>query len=159
MAGWYHRLNGHEFGWTLKVGDGQDGVPQFAGSQRVGHNLATKSPPPEPLLQFITYSILEFLFYSVSSVTQSCLTFWDPMNHSTPGLPVHHQLLEFTQTHVHWVGDAIQPSHPVSSPSPPSPVPPIIRFFSSESTLLMRWPLEFKPQHQSFQWTPRTTPF
>ena len=71
------------------------------GVLRVGHNLATKSPPPEPLLQFITYSILEFLFYSVSSVTQSCLTFCDPMNHSTPGLPVHHQLLEFTQTHVH----------------------------------------------------------
>ena len=49
-----------------------------------------------------------------SSVTQSCLTLCDPMNHSTPGLPVHHQLPEFTQTHVHWVGDAIQPSHPLS---------------------------------------------
>ena len=55
------------------------------------------------------------------SVTQSCLTHCDPMNHSTPGLPVHHQLLEFTQTHVHWVGsDAIQPSHPLSFPSPPA---------------------------------------
>ena len=53
-----------------------------------------------------------------SSVTQSCLTLCDPMNHSTPGLPVHHQLLEFTQTHVHWVGNAIQPSHPLLSPSP-----------------------------------------
>ena len=51
---------------------------------------------------------------------QSCLTLCDPMNHSTPGLPVHHQLPEFTQTHVHWVGDAIQPSHPLSSPSPPA---------------------------------------
>ena len=55
-----------------------------------------------------------------SSVAQSCLTFCDPMNHSTPGLPVHHQLPEFTQTHVHQVGDAIQPSHPLSSPSPPA---------------------------------------
>ena len=55
-----------------------------------------------------------------SSVTQSCLTFCDPMNHSTPGLPVHHQLLEFTQTHVHRVGDAIQPRRPLSAPSPPA---------------------------------------
>ena len=87
---------------------------------RVGHNLVTKPPPPQPLLQFITYSILEFLSYSVSSVTQSCLTLCDPMNHSTPGLPVHHQLPEFTQTHVHRVSDAIQPSHPLLSPSPPT---------------------------------------
>ena len=58
-----------------------------------------------------------------SSVAQTCLTLCDPMNHSTPGLPVHHQLWEFTQTHVHWVGDAIQPSHPLSSPSPPAPNP------------------------------------
>ena len=63
--------------------------------------------------------------YSVqfSSVAQSCLTPWDPMNCSTPGLPVHHQLQEFTQTQVHWVSDAIQPSHPLSSPSPPAPNP------------------------------------
>ena len=58
-----------------------------------------------------------------SSVAQSCLTLCDPMNSSTPGLPVHHQLPEFTQTHVHRVGDAIQPSHPLSSPSPPAPNP------------------------------------
>ena len=55
-----------------------------------------------------------------SSVAQSCPTLCNPMNRSTPGLPVHHQLLEFTQTHVHWVSDAIQPSHPLSSPSPPA---------------------------------------
>ena len=58
-----------------------------------------------------------------SSVAQSCLTHCDPMNCSTPGLPVHHQLLEFTETHVHRVRDAIQPSHPLSSPSPPAPNP------------------------------------
>ena len=58
-----------------------------------------------------------------SSVAQSRLTLCDPMNCSTPGLPVHHQLQEFTQTHVHWVSDAIQPSHPLSSTSPPAPNP------------------------------------
>ena len=62
------------------------------------------------------------------------------MNCSTPGLPVHHQLPEFTQTHVHRVGYAIQPSHPLSSPSAPAPIPPSIRVFSNESTLRMRWP-------------------
>ena len=93
-----------------------------------------------------------------SSVAQSCPTLCDPMNHSTPGLPVHHQLLEFTQTHVHWVGDAIQPSHPLSSPSPPAPNP-------SQHQGLFQWVnssqevakvLEFQLQDQSFQWTPRT---
>ena len=63
------------------------------------------------------------LIIQFSSVTQSCLTLCDPLNHSTPGLPVHHQILEFTQTHVHRVGDAIQPSHPLLSPSPPAPNP------------------------------------
>ena len=58
-----------------------------------------------------------------SSVTQSCPTLCDPMNRSTPGLSVHHQLLEFTQPHIHWVHDAIQPSYPLSSPSPPAPNP------------------------------------
>ena len=69
--------------------------------------------------------ILSITHYSdqIRSVAQSCPTLWDPMNRSTPGLPVHHQLPEFTQTHVHQVGDAIQPSHPLSSPSPPAPNP------------------------------------
>ena len=93
-----------------------------------------------------------------SSVAQLCLTRCDPMNHSTPGLPIHHQLPEFTQTHVHWVSDAIQPSHPLSSPSPPA-------FNLSQHQGLFRWVsssyqvakiLEFQLQHQSFQWTPRT---
>ena len=92
-----------------------------------------------------------------SSVAQSCLTLCDSMNHSTPGLPVHHQLPEFTQTHVHRVDDAIQPSHPLLSPSPPAPNP-------SQHQSLFQWVnsshgvakvLEFQLQHQSFQWTPR----
>ena len=83
-----------------------------------------------------------FCFCSVqfSSVAQSCLTLCNPMNRSTPGFPVYHQLPEFTQTHVHRVGDAIQPSHPLLSPSPPAPICPSIRVFSNESTLRMRWP-------------------
>ena len=63
-----------------------------------------------------------------------------PQNCSTPGLPVHHQLPEYTQTHVHRVGDAIQPSHPLLSPFPPAPNPPSITVFFSESTLRIRWP-------------------
>ena len=71
-------------------------------------------PPGKPN----SYSSVQF-----SSVAQSCPTLCDPTNHSMPGLPVHHQLPEFTQTHVHRVRDAIQPSHPLSSPSPPAPNP------------------------------------
>ena len=83
--------------------------------------------------------------HQFSSVAQLCSTICDPMDHSTPGLPVHHQLPEFTQTHVHQVSDAIQPSHPLLSPFPPAPIPPSIRVFSNESTLHMRW-----PKHWSF---------
>ena len=75
-----------------------------------------------------------------SSVAQSCPTLCDPMNHSTPGLPVHHQLPEFTQTHVHQVSDAIQLSHPCRPLLLLPSIPPSIRVFSSESTLRMRWP-------------------
>ena len=74
-----------------------------------------------------------------SSIAQSCPTLCDPMNCSTQVFPVHHQLPEFTQTHVHRVSDAIQPSHPLSSPSPLAPNPSSIRVFSNESTLHMRW--------------------
>ena len=75
-----------------------------------------------------------------SSVAQSCPTLCDPMNHSTPGLPVHHQLLEFTHTHVHRVSDAIKPSYLLSSPSPPAPNPSQHQSLFHESTLRMRWP-------------------
>ena len=77
------------------------------------------------ILQIYTRTFIYCIFNSVqfSSVTQSCWTLCDPMNRSTPGLPVHHQIPEFTQTHVHRVSDAIQPPHPLASPSPPTPNP------------------------------------
>ena len=84
---------------------------------------------------------------------KSCPTLCDPMNHNTPGLPVHHQLPESTQTHVHQVSDAIQPSHPLSSPSPPSlnlsQHHTLFKWVSSSSHQVAKV-LEF--QHQSFQW-------
>ena len=91
--------------------------------------------PMQLLLELNLWRPIKF-----SSVTQSCPTLCNPMNCSTPGLPVHHQLPEFTQTHVHRDSDALQPSHPLSSPSPPPPIPSNIRVFSNESTLCMRWP-------------------
>ena len=89
-----------------------------------------------------------------SSVAQSCPTLCDLLDRTMPGLPVHHQLPEFTQNHVHWVSDAIQPSCPLSSPSPPA-------LNLSQHQGLLQWDgfshqvakvLEFQPQHQSFQW-------
>ena len=105
-------------------------------------------PLPSTHAEILTPNAMDLWFSSVqfSSVTQSCLTLCNPMNHSTPGLPVHHQLLEFTQTHVHRVSDAIQPSHPMSSPFPPASNPsehqrlPMSQQTSDESTLHMRWP-------------------
>ena len=112
------------------------------------------------LLALLSLLVSDFLesVVSVSSVSQSCLTLCDPMNLSTPGLLVHHQLPEFTQTPVHWVGDAIQPSHPLSSPSPPalnlSQHQGLFKWVSSSHQVAKV--LEFQLQHQSFQWTPRT---
>ena len=90
-----------------------------------------------------------------SSISQSCLTHCDPMNRSTPGLPVHHQLPESTQTHVHWVSDVIQTSHPLSFSSCPQSFPASGSFLCSSSHLVAKV-LEFQLQHQSFQWTSRT---
>jgi len=111
---------------------------------RIADRFFTTKPPRKPRNDF-------------SSVTQLCPTLCDPMNCSTPGFPVHHQLSEFTQTHVHWVSDAIQPSHPLSSPSS--------AFNLSQHQGLFKWVssshqvakvLEFQLQHQSFQWILRT---
>ena len=76
----------------------------------------------------------------ISSVTQWCPTLCDPMECSIPGLPAHHQLPELTQTHLHYVSDTMQPSHPLSFPSPPPSIFPSIRVFLSESALHIRWP-------------------
>src|SRR5574337_817206 len=91
------------------------------------------------------FDVVVLLYYAfrsdrIRSVAQSCPTLCDPMNRSTPGLPIHHQLPDFTQTHVHRVSDAIQPSHPLLSLLLLPPIPPSIRLFSNESTLRMRWP-------------------
>ena len=111
------------------------------------------------------YKLLLFLRYrqkehpvQFSSVTQSCPTLCNPMNRSTPGLPVYHQLPKFTQTHVHRVSDVIEPSHPLSSPSPPAPNPSQHQGFFQwvNSSHEVAKVLEFLLQHQSFQWTPRT---
>ena len=92
--------------------------------------------------------------FSRSVMSDSC----DPMNHSTPGLPVRHQLLESTQTHVHWVSDAIQPSHSKSSPSPPalklSQHQSLFKWVSSSHQVAKA--LELQLQNQFYQWTPRT---
>ena len=104
----------------------------------------------------IKFKILNMAQFS--SVAQSCLTLCNPMNHRMPGLPVHHQLPESTQTHVHRVSDAIQPSHALLSPSP-------LALNLSQHQGLFKWVssshqvakvLEFQLQYQSFQWTPRT---
>ena len=123
------------------------------------------SPWTIPSMEF---SRPEYWSGSVSSVAQLCQTLCDPMNHSMPGVPIHHldrdawspypDVLESTQTHVHWVGDAIQPSHPLLSPSPSalnlSQHQGLFKWVSSSHQVAKV--LEFQLQHQSFHWTPRT---
>ena len=108
-----------------------------------------------PVNMFISTICLDSIF---SSVAQSCLTLCDALDHSTPGFPVHHQLPEPTQTHVYCISDAIQPSHPLSSPSPPA-------FNLSRHQGPFQWVgfwrqvtkvLDFQLHHQSFQWIFRT---
>ena len=116
-------------------------------------HINNPSPSLEPICLWANILSIQF-----SSVTQSCPTLCNSMNHRTPGLPVHHQLPEFTQTHVYQVSDAIRPSHPLSSPSPPAPHPYQHQsFFQWVNSLHeMAKVLKFQLQHQSFQWTPRT---
>ena len=107
----------------------------------------------------VTLSCFHFILtIQFSSVAQLCPTPCDPMDCNMPGLPVYHQLPELTQTHVHHIHDAIQPSHPLSSSSPPAPNPSqhqgLFQWVSSSHQVAKV--LEFQPQHQSFQWTPRT---
>ena len=118
-------------------------------------------PLANTLLLSLSLSFFFFFLIEVSvqfsSGTLLCLTLCDHVNRGTPGLPVHHQLPECTQTHVHWVGDAIQPSHPLSSPSPVLNLLPhqdLFKWVSSWHQVAKV--LEFQLQHHSFQWTPRT---
>ena len=145
MVGWHHQLNEHEFEQAPGDGKGQGslvycspwGRKEWDMTEQLNNNFSSR------FLRKVQFS----------SVTQLCPTLCDPMNCSTPGLPVYHQLPEFTQTHVHRVSDAIQPSHPLSSPSPPAPNP-------SQHQSLFQWVssshevakvLEFQLQHHSFQ--------
>ena len=137
--------------WRIPWSEEPGRVP-FMGSQRVRHDWVTDS---HKLTEFISKDIIQL---SSVQFSQSCPTLCNPMNCSMPGLPVHHQVLEFTQTHVHWVSDTIQPSHPLLPPSPPA-------FNLSQHQGLFQWVsssyqvakvLEFQPQYQSFQWTHRT---
>ena len=132
-------LHFHKFSWWF----------WFVIKANVRPGIKQKYQSPEFWLWAANTQVVKVQF---SSVAQSCPTLCDPMTHSTPGLSVHHQLPEFTQTHVHQVGEAIQPSHPLSSPSPPAPNP-------SQHQSLFQWVnsshevakvLEFQLQHQSF---------
>ena len=167
-------MDSRNWWWT-----GRPGVLRFMGLQSVGHDWVTelnwtqcnrKDPykewgeagVSEKEMCSLMDAWIKKMWYTCngifSSVAQSCPTLCDPMNCSMPGLPVHHHLLESIQTHVHWVSDAIQPSHPLLSPSPPT-------FNLSQHQGLSQWVssshqvakvLEFQLQLQSFQWTPRT---
>ena len=144
------------------------GLPSL-GSHRVGHNWSDLAAAAAVLhaidvnvcLNIHPLKDIQVVFnfhVQFSSVTHSCLTLCDPMDCSTSGLPIHHQLLEFTQTQVHWIGDAIQPSHPLLSPSLPA-------FNLSQRQSLFKWVssscqvtkvLELQLHHQSLQWIFRT---
>ena len=122
-----------------------------------GLTLCVKKQTQRHILELFTFTLHAFInFHKFSSVAQLCSTLCESMDSSMPGFPIHHQLLEFAQTQVHWVGDAIQPSHPLSFPSPPA-------FNLSQHLGLFQWVnslpqvakvLEF--QYQSFQWIFRT---
>ena len=132
LRDWAYNKNRIQFRNTLTHIHSDHGLKQQYNS--VNKWCRTKCLPGETTLNLDSY--LHFSSVQSLSSVQLC----DPMNRSMPGFPVLHQLLELTQTHVHWVDDSIQPSHPLSSPSPPPSIFPSIRVFSSESVLHIRWP-------------------
>ena len=141
MVGWHHRLNGHGFGWTLGVGDGQGGLACCGSWGRKEsdttewlnwtelnwRHLVSAGTWACFFLSFVSWNyktrrqqIMLMATNQFSSVAHSCPTLCNSMDCSMPAFPVHHQLQELAQTHVHWVGDEIQPSHPLLSPFPPA---------------------------------------
>ena len=146
LAGWY----------AIKTLFCRNQVGEFYITRNSGWSRSLGQPLRNDQLKTKTLNPISSVQFS--SVAQSCPTLRDPMDCSTPGFPVHHQLLELTKTHVLQVGDAIQPSHPLLSPSPPA-------FNLAQHQHLFKWVssshqvakiLEFELQHQFFQWTLRT---
>ena len=144
----YHRINGM---WTL------EGTFQKTRPNSFMDALSSIRERKLFIHWFIHVKIEDKDPDQIRSVAQSCLTLCNPMNCSTPGLPVHHQLLEFTETHVHRVSDAIQPSHPLASPSPPAHNPfrhhGLFQWVNSSHEVAKV--LEFQLYHHSFQRNPR----
>ena len=146
MVGWHDQLTGHEFEWTPGVGWRRQCHPTpvlLPGESHEQRSLEGYSPwgcKESDMTEWLTFPFLSLISVQFSSVAQSCPTLCDPMDCSKPGLPVHCQLPEFTQTHVHWVSDAIQPFHLLSSPSPPAFNLSQHQGLSKESVLHIRWP-------------------
>ena len=173
MVGWHLWLNGHEFGQTCGDSEGQGSLACCSpwGCKELDMTELTEQQQYVPPLRSLMHTVQtevqvrigkmtseKELSVQFSSVAQLCLTLCNPMDCSTPGLPVLHRLPEFAQTHVHWVKDAIQPSHPLSCSCPPP-------FNLSQHQGLFQWisslhhvakVLELQLQHQSFQWIFRT---
>ena len=155
MALWHHWLNGCESEWTLGIGYGQGGLAccDSWGRKELDTTEQLNWTELEHLCK-IWQKTRVINFHQFNSVTQSCPTPCDHMDCSTPGFLDHHQLLELAQTDVHWVSDAIQPSHPLPCPFPPA-------FNLSQHRGVFQWAssshqvakiLELQLQHQSFQW-------
>ena len=144
---WWTWLSANSGSWWWT---GKPGMLQSKGSQRIEHDWMTELNPHSMCVHQPGCSLNPLLLgfgcasscqsVQFSSVAQSCPTLWDPMDCSMPGLPVHHQLLEFTQAHVHWIGGPIQPSHLCHPLLLLPPISPSIRVFSNESTLCIKWP-------------------
>ena len=145
--------------WLLHPGELTATCPNHPHPHTRSHTVLTQLQGVAQHLWWLPTRVICISLTSFSSVQSlSCVRLCDPMDCSTPGLPVHHQFPEFTYTHVHWVGDPIQPSHPLLSLSPPT-------FSLSQHQGLFKWVssshqvakvLEFQLQHRSFQWTFRT---
>ena len=144
---------GHEFScFNIKINEINAFISKYTAN--IIRNIEKQK---KMMIQFLLL-LYQFNLVQFTSLAQSCPTLCEPMKCSTPGLPVHHQLPELTQTRVHWVGDVIQLSHPLSTPSPHA-----LNFLQHQG--LFHWVssshqvakvLEFQLPHQSFQWTPRT---